>query len=186
MTMISLWPPSLFVELEQPQALPAQTVAFILSRIQRFNGATAEPYSVAQHSILVSRLMTQETADAPLLLAGLLHDAEEVVFGDIATPLKEFLSLNTDPSPFAPWAAAIASGFGLDPDLLHHELVVKYDRRARDVERMSFRLAESAAEIGCEPLSLFEAFTCSKLPQDVKQTRSDWMKMFVALGGVGA
>lgn len=45
-------------------------------------------YSVAEHSILVHDLLVAWGADPPLLVAGLLHDAHEAVYGDIPTPLK--------------------------------------------------------------------------------------------------
>jgi 5'-deoxynucleotidase YfbR-like HD superfamily hydrolase len=64
-------------------------IAVSLSRLARFNGHTTLgyfPYSVAQHSVMVSHMVPQHLA-----LAGLLHDSTEAYLGDFATPLKNLL-----------------------------------------------------------------------------------------------
>lgn len=55
-----------------------------LSQINRFTGATREPYSVAQHSVHVAEVLPEE-----LKIYGLLHDANETYTSDISTPMKE-------------------------------------------------------------------------------------------------
>jgi hypothetical protein len=52
-------------------------------RVLRYNGHTALPYCVAQHSVLVSH-----ACDGRDALWGLLHDASEAYLGDIPRPLK--------------------------------------------------------------------------------------------------
>lgn len=64
-------------------------IAHHLSLINRFNGATCLPYSVAQHSLWVAGMLGCRGHDAATQLAGLLHDAPEAYLGDMATPVQE-------------------------------------------------------------------------------------------------
>jgi len=61
-------------------------IAHALACINRYTGHAVAPYSVAQHSVLVSHLCEPEHA-----LWGLLHDASEAYLGDVARPLKMLL-----------------------------------------------------------------------------------------------
>ena len=69
-----------------------EELAHSLSRIARFSGHTKgqHGYSVAQHSIYVSRLLP-----ASLRFAGLLHDAHEAFIGDITSPVKWLIEQKT-------------------------------------------------------------------------------------------
>lgn len=66
-------------------------IATCLSRICRFTGHIDEFYSVAQHSVLVSKLL-ETWGESPLVAyEGLMHDKTEFVLGDVSTPLKSLL-----------------------------------------------------------------------------------------------
>jgi len=60
-------------------------VAHALSQINRYTGHSRFPYSVAQHSVFVSKLLD---FDPRLAMLGLAHDAHEIIIGDIGTPMK--------------------------------------------------------------------------------------------------
>lgn len=67
-----------------------------LPKINRFNGQTSVPYSVARHSILCTMALEYEYEECRphLLLAMLLHDAGEAYIGDITRPIKNELNKN--------------------------------------------------------------------------------------------
>lgn len=74
----------------EPDDFDIEDIAAALSNLCRYNGHLHLFYSVAEHSILVSRLVKPELA-----LCGLLHDATEAYLSDLARPVKhmpEFLA----------------------------------------------------------------------------------------------
>lgn len=71
-----------FVTIEQG-APTLRDIAIQLGRIPRFMGALKVFWPVLAHSILVARLCPPETK-----LYGLLHDAAEVVVGDVPRTIK--------------------------------------------------------------------------------------------------
>lgn len=72
-----------------PEQILIQDIAHHLSYINRFTGATTSPYSVASHSLYVSRLLAHLGPE--MELAGLMHDAPEAYLGDVSSPLKRLL-----------------------------------------------------------------------------------------------
>lgn len=67
-------------------------LAAMLAKVNRFGGATFKPYSVAQHSVFVSRLVQAQGGTRAAQMWGLMHDAHEAFTGDIPTPVKKALT----------------------------------------------------------------------------------------------
>ena len=101
-------------------------IAHALSLTCRFNGHCRVFYSVAEHSLLVSRLCPPEFA-----LVGLLHDAAEAYLGDIPSPVKPALEEFKKSETIA--ESIIACRFGL-PFLMCQE-VKAADRQALEIEK---------------------------------------------------
>ncbi len=70
----------------RPEDLHLDDIASSLSKICRFGGHCKEFYSVAEHSVRVSMVLPDDYASW-----GLLHDAAEMLIGDIVRPLKRHL-----------------------------------------------------------------------------------------------
>lgn len=73
--------------------LAVTAISETLAKINRFAGRTPEPWSVASHSVLVSRLCPSNAA-----AAGLLHDAHEAFIGDLITPAVDFIASRSKPT----------------------------------------------------------------------------------------
>lgn len=127
-------------------------VAKGLAGVKRFNGRTRFPYSVAQHSVMVSDLLP-----GPLKLLGLLHDAAEAYLGDVVTPVKDLIRPLFDPLEAATMAAVHAR-YGLAELAADHAAAAEVKRadllalatEARDVTLLG--LATLARSLPCAPL----------------------------------
>ena len=103
------------------------TIAFALSHINRYTGHVGS-YSVAQHSVIVSRMLPDD-----LKLAGLLHDATEAYLGDVSSPLKALLPEYKKIEAF--YHSVIDDYFGIDTG---HPLIKEADLRTLITEAKSF------------------------------------------------
>jgi uncharacterized protein len=88
------------LDLLEPSPLDIEIadIAHGLARVARWNGQTrgAHAFSVAQHSVLVERLvcdLNPRLAREAKLMA-LLHDAPEYVIGDLISPFKAAIGLD--------------------------------------------------------------------------------------------
>lgn len=127
-----------------PENVNIYDIAWPLANIVRYGGHLDQPYTVGQHSIQVSRIVSDspETLDEVWMAQqGLFHDAHEAYIGDLVTPvfshpkivdIVEDLRTRND--------RAIFTHFGIpmeiyqavtDADrwLLLHEIRVLYTRR---------------------------------------------------------
>jgi uncharacterized protein len=71
-----------------PEQLDAGDIARALANQCRFGGHCRVFYSVAQHSVIVSRLVEERDGDVEDVFAALMHDATEAYLGDMPHPLK--------------------------------------------------------------------------------------------------
>lgn len=116
------------LDLTKPDAtgLPVEDVARALAYQPRWCGATKHFYSVAEHSVMVSRLVPESLAyDA------LWHDSIEFIQGDWPSPLKIYLGRDSINQKLEPIEAALARRFGFQR---HLEEVKKADLVAMATE----------------------------------------------------
>jgi 5'-deoxynucleotidase YfbR-like HD superfamily hydrolase len=84
---ISTFKGNRFYPLEQKiDKIDIEDIAHGLAYQCRFNGQTNQFYSVAQHSVMVAKMVPKH-----MQLAALLHDASEAYVGDMVKPLKMLL-----------------------------------------------------------------------------------------------
>lgn len=92
----------------RPEDICIEDIAHHLSLINRYNGACAFPYSVAQHCCYVSDYCSDRNK-----LWGLLHDASEAYWSDIPSPIKHNIDLGQWPDLEAITIMAICDKFGI-------------------------------------------------------------------------
>lgn len=100
-----------------PEAIVIKDIAYSLARQHRYNGHTDRPWTVADHSVLVSTIIDDHTG------WGLMHDAAEAYTGDIVSPMKRIPGVREIIEGIEDGLiVAIASRFGLPiefPDAVH-------------------------------------------------------------------
>ena len=71
-----------------PEQFDAGDIARALANQCRFGGHSRVFYSVAQHCVIVSRVVEERGGDAEDVFAALMHDATEAYLGDMPHPIK--------------------------------------------------------------------------------------------------
>ena len=72
----------------EPEDVDIRDIAHSLSLRCRFNGHIQQLYSVAQHSVILARMVARDGGSPMSRLRALLHDAAEFVTGDSPGPVK--------------------------------------------------------------------------------------------------
>jgi hypothetical protein len=85
-TGVQFWPLD-----PRPEEIQIEDIAHSLANQCRYAGHVQEFYSVAQHSVMVARIVPQEHA-----LWGLLHDAAEAYLVDLPRPVKRYSRLGDE------------------------------------------------------------------------------------------
>lgn len=123
-----------FPNTPDPTEIRIDDVATALSRICRFGGHSIEFYSVAQHSVLVSKHCPN------LPLAGLLHDASEAYLGDMPSPIKRLLPVFSEMEYKV--ARAVGFAFGVRIEEMESLEVKAADLRALATEKRDLMAPE--------------------------------------------
>jgi uncharacterized protein len=88
-----------------------EDIAHGLSNLCRYGGHTECFYSVAQHCLLVSRVVPREHA-----LRGLLHDAAEAYLIDVPRPIKHSIGMEAYRAAESRLQSVVYQSFGLSPE----------------------------------------------------------------------
>jgi hypothetical protein len=97
----------------KPEQVSIEDIAHALSMVCRFTGHVSRFYSVAEHSVRVSRRVMELTGDPRQSLWGLLHDASEAYIADVSRPLKHTDAMSQYRAAEVQVQDAILERFGL-------------------------------------------------------------------------
>lgn len=107
----------------------------------RYGGHT-EPITVAEHSILVSRVIEILWPQSGQMLAGLLHDACEAYTHDIQAPIRRFIKVEKPDGTFVSWGdmereinQVIAKALGINQDFYQSPEVKAADILTLTIEK---------------------------------------------------
>lgn len=132
-TVKRMYPSGIYVDLLRPDQAEVniRDIAWSLSMQTRFGGCCGRLYSVADHSIFVSRLVGEE-----LMFEALMHDAHEAYFQDLVTGLKQALGEPCHKLE-REWATRVRSQYNLPTDLspaVKHADLVALATERRDLD----------------------------------------------------
>jgi hypothetical protein len=122
-----------------PTHILLKDIAGGLSRLCRFGGQAREYFSVAQHALLVERIVA-ERGHQHLRLPALHHDSHEAFLCDIPSPLKKVMTATGE---FTTWETlragfdeAIARALGIPTSLTPAEqaIIANADKLAFEIE----------------------------------------------------
>ena len=171
-----------------PMDVEIHDIAHGLARVARWNGQTTGRYgySVAQHSVLVERLVQTNAPDLEQKwrLACLLHDGPEYVIGDMITPFKAALGPAYKQIE-ARLEAAIHVRFGLPAELPAYvkAIIKRADRMAAWLEatQLAGFSVEEAKKLFPQPRGLPAKLTLT--PQPPEEAAQHFLRRFHILSG---
>lgn len=172
--------------LEEPQAAgyTLGEIAHALSHINRYTGHTYRAYSVAEHSLLVADMVHSMGLPATHELCALMHDAHEVLCGDIVSPLKALMGVE--------WhrvennqQRAMLTALGLYEQMCHSAAIVNhYDLVALATERRDLLPFDPAKhkpwpviDTPGQQIKPWKA-TCLMAPSLMLRTPHEWADLF--------
>lgn len=149
-------------------------IAHALSFMCRFGGHCREFYSVAEHSVRVSRLAN---TPEPIGLAALLHDAAEAYVVDVPRPLKRSIVGYREIESRV--ARVIEQRFGLETGILDHPAIKQWDEILLATEARDLMGGESAGKWNLQASPLPERI----MPESADEAEWSFLARFTALGG---
>ncbi len=156
------------------QMVNIEDIAHALSQINRFTGHTFYPYSVGQHSLAVAHYLEVTGATPRMILAGLLHDAHEVYFGDINSPLKKFLDISAHEKRIQ---LVVLQRFGLTLEDVENKRVKEADLVSLAVEKEHLL---PASKLPWPCLSRISDKMMSLMPYPVETSPSEVRQKFLS------
>ena len=136
----------------RPEQIDIEDIASALSKVCRFGAQATTFYSVAQHAVLVQRLVI-DAGHTDLALAALHHDSHEAFTEDIPSPLKRKMkdggnAVYTEVCDALDRMIAVRFGFSFPEPASEAEAAIKRaDEKARVMEaRGVFRAAATSIE----------------------------------------
>jgi len=116
--------------------ISAEDIAHQLALTCRYTGACPVHYSVAQHSVYVSNDLIMAGHPLDVVLAGLLHDAEEAYMCDMPSPVKAHPCMAEYKAAGRRLRDVIFAKFGLSPYASYEQYVKPFDEALYHQERI--------------------------------------------------
>ena len=169
------WPLSAHVD-----DVRVEDIAWGLAHENRFSGQTDCPYTVAQHSVMLSHIVPPD-----LSRWALFHDATEAYMKDIPRPIKQWMPQYKDHE--SRLMRVIAEAVGLDP-LDEPDELKPWDTRIAHAEmlwlmpkigRLKLQLTESVLTVHEEALSaIFTMFEPKNSVESYEEFMSRYAELF--------
>jgi 5'-deoxynucleotidase YfbR-like HD superfamily hydrolase len=121
-----------------PEDIRIHDIAHSLSNQCRCTGHSPQFYSVAQHSVTVASLIEKAGHGVGVQLAGLLHDASEAYWGDVASPTKNRPEMRWYKEQEAACSKLLLKHFGVW-SWANKDIVDSFDKWAYELEVEFFK-----------------------------------------------